>query len=457
MSNSNRLLLAGLAVFLALVPLGAARAQEPAHEAEKTLDRLAWWREAKFGMFIHWGPYSLASVEASWPIMEPAEQGAISEADYRALPQRFNPTSFDPQAWVRLAKAAGQRYMVITSKHHDGFCMFDSMYTDYKITRTPYGKDPLAALAAACQEEKMPLGFYYSPPDMNHPGYRDTRKSARFNWRGEPARPEWVTYLDYMELQLTELLTRYGKVAILWFDGLDKQEKYNGRRYHKLIHELQPATLINNRIGLPGDYDTPEQFVPEWVPTLSSGAELIGTVPPVKSTASAAVPRAEDFRPWETCMTINDTWAYNQHDRNFKSSTQLIRTLVEVASKGGNLLLNVGPTPGGNIQPEFQERLLALGEWLKLNGEAIYGTTYGPWQNLPFGKSTAKGKTIYLHVFDWPKGSLEFDTGDRRVTGVKLLATKEPMRFTQSGSRLTISVPSEPPDARVSVLALTAP
>jgi alpha-L-fucosidase len=417
---------------------------------------MAWWNDAKFGMFIHWGPYSLASVEASWPIMTPAEQGpgVISEADYRALPRRFNPERFDARAWVRLAKAAGQRYMVITSKHHDGFAMFDSMYTDYKITKTPYGKDVLAALAEACREEGMPLGFYYSPPDMNHPGYRDTAKLARFNWHGEPERPEWVTYLDYMELQLTELLTRYGKVAIIWFDGLGHQQKYNGRRFHTLIHELQPATLINNRIGLPGDYDTPEQFIPDRIPTISSGVEWIGTEPPAKVAAPPGLPSPEDFRPWETCMTINDTWAYNRHDRKFKSATQLVRTLAEVASKGGNLLLNVGPTPEGTIQPEFQERLHAVGEWLKVNGEAIYGTTYGPWQNLLLGKTTAKRKTIYLHIFDWPRGNLELDTGGLHVTRVTLLATRKPLRFAQSGSRLSILLPADPPDPHVSVLAL---
>ena len=169
-------------------------------------DRTAWYREAKFGMFIHWGPYSLASVEASWPIMTP-KAGGISEAEYRELPKRFNPKKFDPSAFVDLARAAGQRYMVFTTKHHDGFCMFDSSYTNYKVTNTPYGKDIVAQLAKACKERSMPLGFYYSPPDMHHPGFRDTSKLARENWNGEPERPEWPLYLDYMQLQLTELLS----------------------------------------------------------------------------------------------------------------------------------------------------------------------------------------------------------------------------------------------------------
>jgi alpha-L-fucosidase len=183
-------------------------------------DRTSWYRQAKFGMFIHWGPYSQASVEASWPIMTP-KPGGITEATYRTLPQTFNPEKFDPQAFVDLARLAGQEYMVFTTKHHDGFCMFDSAYTDYKITRTPYGKDIVAQLVKACGADGMPLGFYYSPPDMHHPGFRDTTKLTRENWHGEPQRPEWASYLQYMQLQLTELLTRFGPAALIWFDGLN--------------------------------------------------------------------------------------------------------------------------------------------------------------------------------------------------------------------------------------------
>ena len=399
-----------------------------AQAAQPQPDRVSRYFNYKFGMFIHWGPYSLASVEASWPIMTPArtERGVITEAEYRLLPQRFNPVKFDPKAWVRLAKAAGQRYMVFTSKHHDGFSMFDSAYTDYRITNTPYKKDILAELAAASKEEGLPFGFYYSPPDMNHPGYRDTSKPASANWQGEPTRPEWPLYLDYMELQLRELLTRYGDIAVVWFDGLSQQRKYDGLRFHKLVRELQPNAVINNRIGLPGDFDTPEQFTPKEKPA----------------------------RPWETCMTINRTWAYNKNDTNYKSTTQLIRTLVEVVSKGGNFLLNVGPTPEGTIQPEFEERLRGIGEWLKVNGDSIYGTTFGPLQNLPFGRTTAKGKTIYLHVFDWPKGSLEVSGLKGRVSRVTLLAGGRSLKFNQTADRLSIQLPQQAPDSHVSVLAI---
>jgi len=345
--------------------------------------------------------------------------------------------------------------MVFTSKHHDGFCMFDTAYSDYKITKSPYGKDIAAQLAAACKADGMPLGFYYSPPDMNHPGYRDTSKPSSVNWTGEPARPDWPVYLGYMELQITELLTRYGDVAIVWFDGLGDQGKYNGLRFHKLIRELQPAALINNRIGLPGDYATPEQFIPKAIPTRSAKARLAGLEPAGQASQPAGtIPRPEEFQLWETCMTINDTWGYNKNDTKYKSTTHLIRTLIEVASKGGNFLLNVGPTPEGTIQPEFTERLLAMGEWMKVNGEAIYGTTYGPLQNLTFARTTAKDKTIYVHVFDWPKGEVELPGLAAKVVEARLLKGSVKLTFRQSGGKLSIQVPAEAPDAHASVIAL---
>ena len=409
--------------------------------------QLDWFREAKFGMFIHWGPYSVASVEASWPIMVPNTKiwGGITESEYVALPSRFNPVQFDPIALVRLAKATGQRYMVFTTKHHDGFCMFDSSYTSYKITNTPYKKDIVAQLADACKRENMPLGFYYSPPDMHHPDYRDTTKLVKDSWHGDPTRPEWPTYLNYMELQLRELLTHYGPVVIIWFDGLDHQEKYDGYRFLKMIHGLSPKTLVNNRIGLPADYETPEQFVPKTIPVREGAPK----------PAPGEVPPAEDFRPWETCMTINNTWAYNSRDHQFKSARVLIRTLVNVASKGGNFLLNVGPTPEGTIQPEFQERLRAVGEWMKVNGDSIYGTTYGPWQKLAFGKTTGKGKMIYLHVFDWPaSGELKVDGAREKVKSAVLLAGTQRLTFHQNGEELNLEVPKSAPDPNVSVIAI---
>jgi alpha-L-fucosidase len=414
-------------------------------------ERTAWYRAAKFGMFIHWGPYSLASVEASWPIMVP-KAGGITEAEYRELPKRFNPTKFDPGALVDLARAAGQQYMVFTTKHHDGFCMFDTSYTDYKITNTPYGKDIVAQLSAACKERGMPLGFYYSPPDMHHPAFRDTSKLAAENWDGEPARPEWPLYLDYMQLQLTELLTNYGPAALIWFDGLHHQEKYSGSRFIELIRHLQPATLVNDRIGVPGDYQTPEQFIPTGIPTKGIRFNAVDTS--IQQQLKPVVPKPEDFQLWETCMTINNTWAYNMHDRDFKSAQFLIRGLVEVASRGGNFLLNVGPQPDGTIQPEFKDRLREIGDWLAVNGESIYETTYGPVQGVASLRTTMKGKSVFVHVFDWPSGALELTGLDAKVISARMLANGEPVTFEQTERGLQIKLPKQPPGSVVNVVAL---
>jgi alpha-L-fucosidase len=415
-------------------------------------ERTASYRDAKFGMFIHWGPYSLASIEASWPIMRPQPRG-ISEAEYRELPRRFNPTKFDPNSLIDLARAAGQRYVVFTTKHHDGFCMFDSAYTDYKITNTPYGKDIVGQLAAACREREMPLGLYYSPPDMHHPGFRDTSKLAKENWSGEPERQQWPLYLEYMQLQLTELLTHYGPVFLIWFDGLRHQEKYDGVRFVDLIHQLQPATLVNDRIGVPGDYQTPEQFIPAGIPT--KGIRFHGVDPAIEQRLQTSAPKSEDFELWETCMTINHTWAYNMHDREFKSAQFLIRSLVEVASRGGNFLLNVGPQPDGLVQPEFEERLRAIGEWLEVNGDSIYGTTYGPVQGISAIRTTAKGQRIFVHVLDWPSSALAIPGLKPKALAAHLMATGQKLRFRQTEEKLEIDLPGRAPDPNVSTIAVS--
>jgi alpha-L-fucosidase len=443
-SMSRRAILGGIGAAGAL-PLvsGAARA------ASAVPQRLAGFEQAKFGMFIHWGPYSQASVEASWPIMRDAADWHISEKRYVGLAKTFNPVKFDPDALIDAARSAGQRYMVFTTKHHDGFCMFDSSYTDYKVTKSPYGKDIVKMLADACARRDMPLGFYYSPPDLNHPGYRDKTISSVINWNGEPQRPEWANYLDYMELQLTELLTRYGDVFTIWFDGLYHQEKYDGRRFHDLIHRLQPATLINDRIGIPGDFATPEQFVPTGIPTRDVKISNIDTS--VQTQFRPGVPAPQDFQPWETCMTINETWAFNANDRKFKSSRDLIRALVEVASKGGNFLLNIGPGPDGTVQPEFRERLAAIGLWTTVNGEAIYGTLYGPVQGQAGYRTTAKGNLVYVHLLDWPQGPLMLAGLGRKVVDVRLLANKRPVPFTASADSATLDLSGITPDPDATV------
>lgn len=287
---------------------------------------------------------------------------------------------------------------------------------------------------------------------MHHPAFRDTSKLARENWNGEPERPEWPLYLDYMQLQLTELLTKYGPVALIWFDGLNHQEKYSGIRFLNLIRQLQPATLVNDRIGLPGDYKTPEQFIPNGIPTKDIQFNAVDTS--VQQKLKAAVPKPEDFQLWETCMTINNTWAYNIHDRDFKSAQFLIRALVEVASRGGNFLLNVGPQPDGLIQPEFQERLRAVGDWLRVNGDSIYGTTYGPVQGVASLRTTAKGKRVFVHVFDWPSATLEITGLKSKVLAAHLLVTGQSLNFRQDTAKLQIDLASHAPDPNVSTIVL---
>jgi alpha-L-fucosidase len=421
------------------------------HQAE----RFRRFNEAKFGMFIHWGPYSQASVEASWPIMTPNAKWGISEPEYVGLAKTFNPEKFDAAAYVKLARDAGMRYMVFTSKHHDGFAMYDSMYTDYKITNSPYKRDIAAQFVAAAKADNMPFGFYYSPPDLRHPGYRDTSKLSKDTWHGQPERPEWPLYLAFMELQLKELLTRYGDIFVIWFDGLDRQEKYDGRRFHSLIHDLQPLTLINNRIGLTGDYVTPEQRLPRAIPT--KGAR-VGSVEDKDEGLSIAPPKPQDFQPWETCMTINDTWAYNKNDLKYKSATELIHGLIDAAAKGGNFLLNIGPGPDGTVQPEFVERLSAMGEWLRVNGESIYGTTYGPIQGLNGVRTTASGNTVYVQVIDWPDGDLQLPVLARKAIRVRQLGGPSNVGFRQTGQGVAIETKALRPMTHATVFAIeTAP
>ncbi|HWO36725.1 MAG TPA: alpha-L-fucosidase, partial [Candidatus Acidoferrum sp.] len=244
----------------------------------------------------------------------------------------------------------------------------------------------------------------------------------------------------------------YGPVVLIWFDGLHHQEKYGGVRFFNLIRQLQPATLVNDRIGVPGDYVTPEQFIPTGIPTKDVHFNAVDTS--VQQKLKSTIPRPEDFQLWETCMTINNQWAYNVHDRDFKSAQFLIRALVEVASRGGNFLLNVGPQPDGLIQPEFQERLHAIGDWLSVNGDSIYGTTYGPVQGVASLRTTAKGKKLYLHIFDWPSATLEIYGLDAKVIAAHLLATGQSLTFRQELGKLQIDVVSRAPDPNVSTIAL---
>jgi len=380
---------------------------------------MQWWREARFGLFVHWGPVSLKGTEIGWSRGGERRgrkgKGPIPVEVYDNLYKQFNPVKFDADEWVRTAKAAGMKYVVFTTKHHDGFSMFDSDLTEYKITNSPYGKDIVGQLAEACHKGGLRLGFYYSPPDWHHPDYRTDRHKK---------------YIDYLHGQIRELCTNYGKVSILWFDGLGgKADDWNSPPLFKTIRDLQPAILINNRAGLPGDFDTPEQ----------------------------RVGRFQIDRPWESCITICRQWAWKPDD-HMKSLAECVQTLVRCAGGDGNLLLNVGPMPDGRIEPRQVRRLEEIGDWLDSHGESIYGTRGGPFKPGPYGASTRKGNRIYLHVFAWRDGAVLLPPIGPKVTGARVLGGGK-AEVEQTDAGLTVRVPEagRDPIDTVIVLDLDAP
>lgn len=470
---------AGSAGLGALPALGRARAPEGDSASDR---RFEWFDAARLGLFVHWGPYSLAGVEASWPLMVPGlrkvlPQPAISESQYVALAQRFDPRSFDADEWVRRARDTGMRYIILTSKHHDGYCLFDAPGTDYKVTRSPYGRDLCAELAEACAKTEVKLGFYFSPPDLHDPGYRDTGEPASSNWTGEPERPEWSGFLDRMEAQLRKLMTDYGDIAVLWFDGLFDHERYEPERMVGVVRELGPETLVNDRLG-PGDYVTPEQFFPSGIPVKRQGPPpqvteeaLVGFFDLLLSDRPAeeieqllafaqrsrfpteTLPSDDDFQRWETCLTMNRSWAYNPSDTEWKSSDQLIRTLIEVASRGGNLLLNVGPTPEGTFPPQALERLEAVGRFTSKYGESIYGTTFGPVQGHERVRSTERDGVVYLHVVEDGASDLAIAGYDRPVSKVRRVSDGAALEFRHDDQGLRIERTTDS-NAATTVIAL---
>ncbi len=339
---------------------------------------MEWWRDARFGMFIHWGPVSLKGTEIGWSRggerrgWRGGGTGSIPVEEYDNLYRSFDPVEFDAAEWVALARDAGMRYLVFTTKHHDGFSMFDSDVTDYKITSPacPFGRDVVKELADACHDAGIRLGFYYSPVDWYHPDYRTGRHES---------------YIRFMHDQVRELCSNYGRVDVMWFDGLqihpmsgsggeahyDPQwaRDWDAGNLFKTIRSLQPGVIINNRCGLEGDFDTPEQHVGFY----------------------------QTDRPWESCITICRQWAWKPDD-TMKSLGECIRTLVMCAGGDGNLLLNVGPMPDGRIEERQADRLREIGAWLDVNGESIYGTRGGPIPPQSWGVTTHRGSTVYLHV-----------------------------------------------------------
>jgi alpha-L-fucosidase len=425
-----------LSLFVLAVAPAAAPAAGPAPAPPP--DRLQWFREAKFGLFIHWGVYSMIGRE-EWA----RQLLQIPLKDYQYYADNFNPVNFNPDEWAALAKEAGVKYVVITSKHHDGFAIFDSAYTDYDIMHAKYGQDILGPLAAAMKKQGIPLGFYYSIMDWHHPDYLPRRP-----WEKDRTvkGADFGRYMDFATNQIKELVTKYDP-AVLWFDGEWEHSNEEQRAFAigKMLLEMKPALLINDRLWKRepgyGDFGTPENYVP------ATGIRNPDGTP----------------RLWEACYTMNwNGWGYNRYETEFHSASQLIRQLIEIVSKGGNLLLNVGPQPDGRIQADFQARLRRIGEWLKTNGDAIYGTTASVFEKLPFfGRATVKGSTLYVHVMGWPAdGTIVLPGLKTGVRKAYLLADKsKTVSFRRAGRDVVVSLPARAldPDATVVVLELEGP
>jgi len=436
---------------------------EWAYAQEKDKERMQWWTEARFGMFIHWGVY--AQFAGVYKGHEQARGGAewimnrskIPVSEYKNMAKKFNPVNYNPDEWVRMAKEAGMKYLIITAKHHDGFALFKSAASKWNVVNaTPYGKDLLKPLAEACKKYGIKLGFYYSQAqDWNNPGGAAARKLMREGWPNpdsaridaytlahkghwDPAQ-ETATFDDYIDQvavpQVRELMTNYGDIAVLWWDTPTNMTDEAAWKLQAQL-KLQPNIITNDRLkrpNFPGDTKTPEQKIPDL-------SEL-------------------DGKYWETCMTMNGTWGYRTSDNKWKSTETLIRNLIDIASKGGNYLLNVGPKPDGTFPEASIERLKEIGEWMKINSEAIYVTKASPLTPLTWGRCTMKetddNTILYLSVFDWPtNGTLNIPGITNKISSVKLLGTDQQLRAANTQEGVSLELPLDAPDKIASVIKL---
>jgi alpha-L-fucosidase len=407
-----------------------------------------WFRGAGLGLFVHWDHASQQGLELSWPLVGgipvlPRCQ-SVEVDDYHASAATFDPVAWDPAALARRAKACGMTYAVLTAKHHAGYAMFDTRHSDYSVMRSPYGRDIVAGFVEALRAEGLHVGLYFSLSDWHHPDYPAFREEDKpYLFLASPPRPpadQWKRYLTFLLSQLWELLTDYGPIDVLWFDGGWERppDWWRAEELEGMIRSLQPDVLINDRLPGRGDFETPEQFVP--------------AVPPPG--------------PWETCLTMNESWGYNPSDGDYKPARQLIHTICEVAARGGNLLLNVSPMGSGELPPEQVERLDAVARWMGLHAESVVGIEPGlePWQF--YGPSTRRRGTVYLHLLMRPYDTVTVrGVRVRGVRAVRVVGTNETLAFTTRTAildnfaadplgELTITVPESVLDPDATVLAL---
>jgi alpha-L-fucosidase len=433
-----------VAVFLLIALCGVAAKAQPYTDETKAgrSARMAWWREARFGMFIHWGVYSVPAGEykgqrfdhiGEWIMLD----GHIPVAEYREYAKEFNPVKYDPEHWAQLAAEAGMKYIVITSKHHDGFALFPSDVTDWDISdASPYGKDLIAPLREAARKRGLRFGLYYSQAqDWTHPGGAKATRPQHGPEGWDPAhRGDFDEYLDKIAVpQTREILSRYD-LDVLWWDTPVQMNEERAKKFLPLLKPY-PKLIVNNRLVRPtpkGDFDTPEQRIP--------GTGIDGD--------------------WETCMTMNRTWGYKFYDHDWKSVEMLLTNLIDIASKGGNYLLNIGPKSDGTIPQESIDRLQAIGRWMKVNGEAIYGTTASPTSRPGWGRITKKvgedTSTLYLHVFAWPSDGILPVSIANDVVACHLLT--DPTRKFEVGraekTGLAVRLSGDAPDPIASVVVL---
>ncbi len=450
MNNINIL----LTLFLTLTYISCT-SQNPSTETENTAlsddERMAWWRDAKFGMFIHWGAYSIPGGERNGEICKGGAEWIMNKLDYTVedyeneVASKFNPVKFNADEWVTMAKTAGMKYIVITSKHHDGFCLWESKITDYDIMDfAPFKRDIIKELSEACKKQDIKFCFYHSIVDWHHPQaqaplYPNYNAGQKDQSIVNPEFPKY--YENYLKPQVTELLTNYGDIGVVWFDG-DWIADYTtemGKELYNYIRAIQPNTIINNRVdkgrkgmegldregNFAGDFGTPEQEIP------ATGIDS----------------------DWESCMTMNRSWGYKPSDANWKSSKKLIQNLIDIVSKGGNFLLNIGPDGMGLFPPESVEHLEAIGKWTSANGESIYGVSASPFDRPDWGRYTSKDDILYAHVFDWPEDRKLLINAETKIKSAFVLTTpSEPLQIVSNNA--TIMLPVEMPDTNATVIKI---